>query len=86
MRFLFVIIIASLAIPVATAHLIVKSNLTSNNDVTHYYRCVQTAKKFCRITFESQAERLIKTCKVLVIHSQDINQIKNTKSCTRKVD
>ena len=76
----------SLVIPIATANLVVKNNLTSNNNITHYYNCIQTAKKFCRVTLEDQAKRLIKTCKVLVIHSQDINQIKNTKSCTRKVD
>ena len=49
-----------------------------------YARCIKHVKNKCKILSESHVHNLIKTCKLLVIHSHDVDQIKNSNSCLRK--
>jgi hypothetical protein len=85
MRYLFIAVLCSLFTTMSIAIIVVNNNL-SKDSLILYSKCVKTAKNFCNVVSEKQAKRLVKTCKVLVIHNQSINQIKNTKSCIRKVD
>jgi len=49
-----------------------------------YAKCIKSIKKNCKINFQYQAKSLIKTCRLLVIHNHNINQIKNANTCIRK--
>ena len=50
-----------------------------------YHRCIRKVRKSCKVKFHHQAISLIKTCKLLVFHSHDVNQIENSNSCKRKI-
>ena len=50
-----------------------------------YYKCIKHIKENCSVLKENHVNSLLKTCKLLVIHGQDTFQIKNAKSCVRKV-
>ena len=59
----------------------------SNQDIikkNEYLKCVRHIKNECKLLTRNHANNLLKTCKLLVIHSHDITQIKNAKSCARK--
>lgn len=48
------------------------------------YSCLKIAKENCKFKNKSKAKILLKQCKTLVRHKQDLHQIKNSYHCKRK--
>ena len=55
------------------------------NNIDDVIKCVKIAKSSCNITTQKIASRIVNTCKLLSNHSQDVIQIKSSKSCIRKL-
>ena len=49
-----------------------------------YVSCIKKINNNCKIHFKYQVKSLIRTCKLLVTHNHNIDQIKNASACIRK--
>jgi len=73
----------------AISSILISTCILANYDLnrksqSQYIRCIKNADDNCKINFKYQAKSLSKTCKLLVIHNHNIDQIKNASTCIRK--